>query len=190
MKAIPWKRLSSSVVFQSPIFSIRQVSARSGQRDLEKKFVVLDSADWVNVIALTQDEQVVLIRQYRHGTEQITTEIPGGVAEKGEDPMTAARRELLEETGYDTEDWKQIGVVEPNPAFQVNRAYTFLAQGVRKVAEPQLDESEEIEVEEQPLSKITELIADGTIRHSLVLCAFYHLARLRGSTGLTPMARK
>jgi 8-oxo-dGTP pyrophosphatase MutT (NUDIX family) len=144
----------------------------------------VETPDWVNVIAVTDKGNVALIRQYRHGTREVTVEIPGGMVEQNEPPLQAARRELAEETGYTAEHWEQIGVVEPNPAFQTNRTYTFLARQARRTTEPRPDPNEEIEVEERPLKEIPDLMRDKTIKHALVVCAFFYLA-LRGELELS-----
>jgi 8-oxo-dGTP pyrophosphatase MutT (NUDIX family) len=125
---------------------------------------------------VTPDGQVVLIRQFRHGVEEVTLEIPGGMVDEGEaDPSETARRELLEETGYEAAEMVPIGVVAPNPAFLDNRCYTFLARDVRQVSAPQFDGTEYIELELAPLETIPELIRGGRISHALVVAAFYHL---------------
>lgn len=172
----PWSLLSSASAFRTPIFALRKDRVRAPRNGTEHDFYVLEAADWVNVVALTGDGQIVLVRQYRHGSGAISTEIPGGVVEPGEPPLDAARRELLEETGFAADDWSQIGVIEPNPAIQNNRTWTFLARGARKVAELDLDPAEEIDVHLQALSEIPTLLRRGEITHSLVMCAFMHLA--------------
>ncbi len=180
----PWEKLGSSVRYRAKIFTVLEERSRSQQSGREHDFDILQTPDWVNVIAATGSDDVVLIRQYRHGTREVTLEIPGGMLEPGETPLAAARRELAEETGYTAEHWEQVGVVEPNPAFQTNRTYTFMARGARPTREPRPDPNEEIEVEERPLAEIPALMRDGGIKHALVICAFFHLA-LRGELKLS-----
>ena len=180
----PWEKLDSSVEYEANIFTVRKERARSTESGREHDFDILEAPDWVNVIATTDAGGVVLIHQYRHGTREVTLEIPGGMLEPDEPPLEAARRELAEETGFSADHWEQIGVVEPNPAFQTNRTYTFIARGARLTAEPQPDPNEEIEVEERPLAEIPGLLRDGTIKHALVLCAFFYLS-LRGELNLS-----
>lgn len=138
----------------------------------ERAFVVLDGPDWVNVVPITADERVVLVRQYRHGVRCDTLEIPGGMVDAGEHAADAARRELREETGFDAERFVPLGEVWPNPAFQVNACATYLAEGALRVGEPHPDPYERIEVVTEPLSAIPRLIKDGVIKHSLVVTAF------------------
>jgi 8-oxo-dGTP pyrophosphatase MutT (NUDIX family) len=176
MEPKAWKVLEDDLVHQARIFSVRAVRARSPNSGHEHTFDLLESVDWVNVIALTTEGNAVLIRQYRHGTREVTCEIPGGAVDPGETPLEAARRELLEETGYKAETWEQIGVVQPNPAFQTNSTYTFLATDAHPAEAPTPDENEEIEVEELPVAQVPTLIRQGEIKHALVLCAFFHLA--------------
>ncbi len=112
-----------------------------------------------------------MVKQYRHGSREITLEIPGGIAEPGDTPQGAAARELLEETGYQAENCVQIGEVNPNPALFSNRCFTFLARKVKKVADPKPDQAEDIEVILVPVSEIPELIPQGTIAHDTVVAA-------------------
>lgn len=171
-----WSEVSRRLMYAGRIFSIFQATRQSPGDGRPFTFDIVDGPDWVNVVALTGSGAVVLIRQYRAGTRTITTEIPGGTVDPGETPRQAAERELLEETGYASADWELIGRVEPNPAFQTNTTYTFLARDARRTGPQRLDDTEMIEVEERPLEDIPSLVADGTITHALVVCAFYHLA--------------
>jgi 8-oxo-dGTP pyrophosphatase MutT (NUDIX family) len=167
-----WKLLGSRDVSDHRIFSIRHDLYRFEPTGAERDFVVLDCPDWVNIIPLTDDGQVVLIRQFRHGTRNVTLEIPGGVVEAHETPEAAAVRELSEETGYVPAWVKSLGFVSPNPAIQGNRSHTFLAEGCRLAAEPQPDSFEQIEVLLRPLEDIPALIRSGEISHSLIVAAF------------------
>jgi 8-oxo-dGTP pyrophosphatase MutT (NUDIX family) len=171
-----WNAVGRRQIYKGRIFTIWQDRLRSPQSGREHVFDVVDAPDWVNIVAVTGDDRVLLIHQYRAGTRSTTTEIPGGTVDPGESPLDAARRELLEETGYTSGDWSEIGRVEPNPAFQTNVTYTFLARGARRTGAQRLDETELIEVEERPLDEIPGLIVRGVIRHALVVCAFFHAA--------------
>ena len=143
----------------------------------EHQFLKLDCPDWVNIIAVTNERQMVLVEQYRHGTDEMTVEIPGGAVDPGESPETSAARELEEETGYRASELIEIGRVEPNPAFLSNRCWTYLAIGCRNDGTVNLDPSEEIAVVLAPLDDFGRLIDNGTITHSLVIAAHDHLQR-------------
>jgi 8-oxo-dGTP pyrophosphatase MutT (NUDIX family) len=125
------------------------------------------------MVALTPNEEVVLVKQYRYGTDEITMEIPGGVIHTGEDVLVAAKRELEEETGYSAKNWTLLGSVDANPAFMTNKCYTYLATGCEKTSEQNLDPFEEIEVMTVPLKEIPQLIREQKISHSLVVAAFF-----------------
>ena len=139
---------------------------------------VLEYADWVTVLALTRQQEVVLVRQYRHGAQKVILELPGGAMEtKDESPMHSARRELLEETGYTSDNFIQIGCVSPNPANQTNLIYSFLALDAEKVDSQHLDEAEDIEVVLEPLEEVIRMAKTGELLQSMQVSAvFFALA--------------
>ncbi len=149
-----WKLIGSRDISDHRIFRIRHDYYRFEPTGAERDFVVLDCPDWVNIIPLTDDGQVVLIRQYRHGTRDVSLEVPGGVVEADETPQDAAVRELQRRNRLCPATVKPLGFVSPNPAIQGNRSYTFLAEGCRLTAEPQPDSFEQIEVLLRPLKDI------------------------------------
>jgi 8-oxo-dGTP pyrophosphatase MutT (NUDIX family) len=171
----PWDVVSSVRRDQLRIFGLRVDRAVSPRTGVAHEFYVLESGNWVNVIPVTPEREVVLIRQYRHGTREVTLEIPGGIIEPGDSPQEAARRELREETGYEAGEMVGLGFVHPNPAFLDNRCYTFIAWNARQTGPQTQDEKEDIEVLLKPLAEIPTLIREGGITHSLVVAAFYRL---------------
>jgi len=170
-----WQRLKRRCLHNYRIFESVVETARSPRTGETHDFYVLESGDWVNVVALTPKNQVVLIRQYRHGTRRVELEIPGGMINRRELPVHAGRRELREETGYDSSDARIIGEVAPNPAYQRNTCYTVLVRNARRVCETQFDHAEDIAVELTPLKAIRGLLRRGKIQHSLVVVAFLWL---------------
>ncbi|MFM7203513.1 MAG: NUDIX hydrolase [Myxococcota bacterium] len=168
-----WRIEEVRVVARFPIFEISErpsVSAMSGRAH---PFYVMDSAEWVNIIPVTPEGEVVLVRQWRHGLQQFTLEIPGGLVDPGESPRTSAIRELLEETGYTSEEVELLGVISPNPAIQSNFCHTFIARNARQVATPNPEGTEEIEVVTLPVSTLRALARAGQIQHALVMVALY-----------------
>jgi 8-oxo-dGTP pyrophosphatase MutT (NUDIX family) len=179
----PWQIQSSEIIADCRIFKVRKdltVNPRTGQ---PHDMFVLEQPNWVNIIPLTPDEQVVMVEQWRHGTRSVQLETPGGLMDDGETPEQCARRELLEETGYDADSIVRLGVVDPNPAIQSNLQYYILAKDCRKVAGPKLDSAEDITVKLVPLATIPEMIETGKITHGIVIGGFYWLKLYRQKHG-------
>lgn len=168
----PWEVLDSYQHADYVIFKARIDTLRSPQ-GAQGDFIILECPEWVNVVALTEDRQAIMVRQFRHGVRAAGLEFPGGMVDPGESPFTAARRELLEETGYEARAWKELGFVHPNPATQTNRCWTYLATGCRRVAELRLDTTEELTVELHSERELADLVRRGEITHSLVVAAMY-----------------
>lgn len=141
-----------------------------------KRFSLIEAVDWVNVIAITPDQQVVLIEQFRVGSNELCLEIPGGMVDAGETPAEAAARELSEETGYTAARWHNLGRVSPNPAIMTNWLYTFLAEDAVQTSPQHLEGSEVIDLRVATLAECHAAIRDGRIDHALVVAAFAHLA--------------
>ncbi|MBX9667077.1 MAG: NUDIX hydrolase [Candidatus Obscuribacterales bacterium] len=179
LEFLSWKTLSTELLADCKIFAVNRVIAAS--RSVEEKkgrFFTLDCASWVNIIAITDHAEVLLVRQFRHGIADLTLEIPGGCVDSTDaDPLSAAVRELREETGSVAERWSYLGKNHPNPAMQNNLCYTFLAEGVSQVEAPRFDSTgtEQILNSKVPLTNINTLIRSGIITHSLVITAFHYL---------------
>jgi 8-oxo-dGTP pyrophosphatase MutT (NUDIX family) len=161
------------------LFRLRHDRRRNPRNGVTIDALVLETADWVNVVALTPRSEVVLVRQFRFGNGRVTLEIPGGVITRGEPPLEAAKRELREETGYVARRWTALGPVEPNPAFHDNLCHQYLAEDAELAGALELDPGEDIAVELLPLDEVVRRVRSGEIRHSLVLTALMRVADLR-----------
>jgi len=170
MPVTPWKILESKYIH--PNFRIDKCELPNG------KFLdahILEFRSWANVVALTKSNEVVLIKQYRHGVREVMWEIPGGVVNDDEDPTEGVKRELLEETGYTAKEFIQMGKLYPNPAIQTNLMYYFLALGAEKVSEQELDDGEDIEVHLVPLDELIEMTKRGEFPHALQVAALFYV---------------
>jgi 8-oxo-dGTP pyrophosphatase MutT (NUDIX family) len=166
-----WRRLKSEIVHDAGIFRLRR-DAYEHDGQPTKPFYVLESNAWINVVPLTPDGGIVLVRQYRHGIEEPTLEIPGGlVDQRDSDPAAAAVRELLEETGHAGRPPELLGVVSSNPAILTNWTHCFLVRDARPVRVPSPDPHEDVTVEVQPMARVREMVKKGEIHHSLSVCA-------------------
>jgi ADP-ribose pyrophosphatase len=170
-----WPIVSTELAENYRIFDVRRERYVSPRTSASFERVVIECPGWVNVIALTPADDVVMVRQFRFGSGEVTLEIPGGIVDPGETPLAAAARELREETGYAPERITALGSIAPNPAFQRNLLHSFLAEGCRKVGELQPDAGEDLEVVLHPRGEIRALLANGMINHALVAIAFQKL---------------
>lgn len=166
-----WEALSHASLVKTRIFEVRSTRYRHPLRGTERDFVVVDAPDWVNVIALTPDHCIVLVRQFRYGTNEFSLEIPGGVMDAGEAPLIAGVRELSEETGYTGAPARELGRVHPNPAMQSNRCHFVFVEEARRTLSPAWDADEEMEVITLPVEEVYALARAGGITHALVLNA-------------------
>jgi 8-oxo-dGTP pyrophosphatase MutT (NUDIX family) len=176
-----WQVSALRTLTTTPVMNLMTGRVHCNRTGIEKDFFKLDFPCWVNIVACTEKNEIVLIRQYRFGADRVELEIPGGAVNDGEPPLEAGLRELLEETGYAGEHGRIIGKVCPNPAIQDNFCYTVLVENVKKVAKPMLDEMEDIEVLTMSKDETFALIQNGTINHGLVLngLMFYAMTRKR-----------
>jgi len=168
-----WQKIQEKFILKSRVFSYSQIERASTITPQKKNiFDIITCPPWINVIALTEKKEVVFVRQYRHGIDDITLEIPGGVCHPQEDPMISAKRELSEETGYRAQLWTNLGKVHANPAFMTNTCHFFLAQNLSPGLQ-ELDPDEEIDIQLIPIKEVYELISAGKISHALVVAAFF-----------------
>lgn len=173
----PWEEISTTLQGDFEVFRVHRGVRRSPRTGADHVFHLIESVDWVNVLPVTPDGRFVMIEQYRHGIRRVTLEIPGGLIDPTDgEPAVAARREMIEETGYDSRDVRPLGVVSPNPAVQTNQCYSFVAYGAVPVGRQELDAAEEIHVRLVDPADVPRLVAEGRIAHALVIAAFYLLA--------------
>lgn len=174
MSLRPWVHVAEEALVDFKVFHVHVKRRRSPRNDREVGFFLVRTPDWVNVVPVTTDERLVLVRQYRHGTEEFSLEIPGGLIDPGDaDARQAAARELREETGYEATGLTRLGTMTPNPALFTNSCHTWLATGCRRVGELRQDPGEDLEVVTVPLDRVPDLVRRGEIRHALVLAALY-----------------
>ena len=180
MSSLDWKRLDSRYIVRDEWLTLRADSYQLPDERVIEPVYVIEYRDWVNVVALTPAQEVVLVRQFRPGLGQIVLEFPGGTTDPGETcPLDAARRELLEETGYAGDDFAALGAIAPNPASHTNMMHCFLARNVEWVCEPDPDEAEHLEVVLLPLDELIRMAQRGEILQAMHLSAlFFALGKL------------
>ena len=171
-----WQVTPPETILSTPVMNVLTSQVVCKRSEKMMSFYRLDFSSWVNIVAVTPDNQIVCIQQYRFGSGQIEFEIPGGAVEPGEDPLAAGVRELLEETGYSGENARIIGKVCPNPAIQDNFCYTVLVENARQTSDQRPDDMEDIEVFTMDQPKLVEQMKDGSIEHGLVLNALMFYA--------------
>jgi ADP-ribose pyrophosphatase len=164
---LTWTILSSSYIHKGPWATLRTDKCEMPDGRIVDEYFVLEYPNWVNAVAITEDNKVLMVRQYRHAAGIVSLEIPGGVIDGIESPEHAMRRELLEETGYQFDDIELICTVYANPSTANNHTYCYLAKGGKKVQGQSLDEHEELVVEEYTIDEVKQLLADNKIKQSL-----------------------
>lgn len=185
-----WTLLDKQLAFQARIFRVMLARWLLPRTQVEQTFTVIESADFVNVVALDTDNNFVMIRQFRLGTERFTLETPGGMVDPGEHPRDTAERELYEESGYRPERIVSLGFIEPNPAIFNNRAHLFLAEGCVRVGAQVLDEGEDIEVLTLPHDEVLAMLYDGRLPHALTAMSLHrYLLYKAGLLVLDPSPR-
>lgn len=173
MKNMDWKVLSSEYLFRRPWLTARRDVCQLPDGRINDEYYVLEYPTWINVVAVTRDGEMVLVRQYRHGLGRTCFEIVAGCVEEGEDPMDAAKRELLEETGYSGGEWQETLVFSCNASAMNNLSHSFLAIGVEKTATQHLDACEDIEVYTFPQEKVKEMLLRGEFMQASMVAPLY-----------------
>ena len=170
-----WEKTAVREMADCRIVKVLENTCQSPFTGKDHTFYVIDSVDWVNLVPITADDELVCIRHYRHGTEEITLEIPGGMLDPGEEPVVAAARECLEETGFKADNLESLGAITPNPALFPNRLHAFVARDVVPVGEIQNTASEQTEVKLVPMVEVPDLLIRGEIDHALVAATLWRL---------------
>ncbi len=169
MKA--WKILSTSELFKNKFFCLRKDKCELPDGRIMPGYFVFEFLDWVQIVAITREKQMITLNQYRHAAKKVFIEIPGGSLDPDEQALSAAKRELLEETGYHSDNWIELAPHFPNPATQSNRLKTFIAQDCHKIQDQDLDPYEDLEVVLRPIKTVYEMLNNGEIDHSLMIAS-------------------
>ncbi len=171
-RKLRWKKVASKRGPKLPLFDVRYDQLRHPESDALFTRLVFESADWVNVVARTKDGLLVMVEQYRFGIEDLTLEPVGGLVDEGEEPIEAAKRELLEEAGFGGGEWRSLGHVQANPAIQNNLCHLWFADGVEKVGDQQPDSGEAIRIHLMTLEEVKLATTDGRFLHPLGQATF------------------
>jgi len=171
---LTWKTLSSRYLHKGPWATLRTDKCEMPDGRIVEDYYVLEYPNWVNAVAITEDNKILMVRQYRHAAGIVSLEIPGGVIDGDEAPEYAMKRELLEETGYLFDDIEPLCTIYANPSTGNNHTYCYLAKGGKKVQEQSLDEHEELEVEEYTIAQVKQLLTDNKIAQALHCSSLFY----------------
>jgi len=168
MEIKKWNILDTRYIIKRPWLTARCDKVQLPNGKINSEYYILEYPTWVNVIAITEDGQFLMVEQYRHGLRDIFMELVAGVVEAGEEPLVAAKRELLEETGYGEGEWTLNTVISQNPSSTTNLTYSFIAMGVKKITSQNLDETEDIAIKLLSENEVKELLVSDKIKQSLM----------------------
>lgn len=183
MADLTWKILSSSYVHRGPWATLRLDRCEMPDGKIVPGYYVLEYPDWANAVAVTEDNKILIVTQYRHAAGIISTEIPGGVVDDNEQPIDAVKRELLEETGYRFDNIELLATVHANPSTANNVTHLYLARAGKKVAGQTLDEHEELTVQELTIAEVKQLLLENRIKQSLHCTALFYALMKLGELG-------
>lgn len=168
-----WQTLESEYLIKRPWLTARKDKVKLPDGRTNSEYYVLEYPDWVNVIAITTDDNIILERQWRYALGETSLEIPAGVIEKGESPLVAAKRELAEETGFTGGKWVELMTIAPNPSTNNNRCHCFLAQGVSHTEAQHLDDTEDLEVLLKPQSEVFSMLRQGLFCQAMMVAPLW-----------------
>lgn len=168
-----WKVLSSTSIFNRPWLNVQRDSVQLPNGKVYDEYYVLHYPTWINVIAITDEGKFIIERQYRHAIGKVSTEICAGCAEEGEEPLTAAKRELQEETGYAGGKWTELLVTAPNSSTMTNYCHSFLAEGVTKISGQNLDETEDIKVYFMSAEEVFDMLQNGEFYQAMMIAPLW-----------------
>ena len=184
MQPDKWDVLASEYLVDNRWLRLRKDRCRLPNGNIIEDFFVTEYTDWVNVLALTEEQEVVLVRQYRHGRSRVALELPGGMIEAGQNPAQAARLELLQETGFEARQWHRLGAVCANPDNHTNQSFSYLALGAHRTGQQQLDANEIIAVELVPLPEFVQMAQDGQLDQALHITSLFWALNYLKEAGL------
>ncbi len=169
-----WTILNEEKIYSTSIFSLNRQECQLRNGKIMPAYYVMNFPNWIHVLPLTAQKEIIMVKQYRQGTQDWFLEFPGGSFDsKDKDPKVSGQRELLEETGYKSNQWEEIMCIYPNPAFQTNKLYIYMAFDCLKTQEPQLEPFEELELKVLSFEELECLSKEGKINHALMLSSLF-----------------